>query len=209
MAADHTIPAAPRLFRVPAPLFTTRNATASTEALAQSKTSSTRDSIHKSRQFPPLSQGPAQPNQGGLGVAPLDANAFLGKEFLKKFSNGLEGFGRPNDAKAPPLGGKGFKNASKPITTPDPASAHQDPMISSLPKPHQYLSASIPTNDSEPVHFEFKKPTPTRSIYTRSSTPARDVDLQDPESHAPVDYSVFQSLMVSQSKKDRLLKEKV
>jgi hypothetical protein len=159
----------------------------------------TRDGSNKSRHFPPLGPGPTQPNQARTGVAPLDAKAFFGKDFLNKFSNGLEGFGRPNDAKAPQIGAKAFKKPS----------AQQDSMISSIPKPRQYISTPIPTNDFEPVHFEFKKPAPTRSVYTRSSTPARDVDLQDPDSHAPVDYSVFQSLMVAQSKKDKLLKDKV
>lgn len=167
----------------------------------------TREDVHKSR--PETQQLPQAP----AGIPPIDGKALFSKGFLKKFSNGLEGFRHSVDTKAPrqeslplsprqSLGGKPLKQSGKPFLP-------LDSFSTLVPKSRQYLSTSMPDGEGEPPQFEFTRPIASRRGQTPSSTPARDVYMQDPESHAPVDYAVFQSLMVAQSKKERLLKEKV
>ena len=70
--------------------------------------------------------------------------------------------------------------------------------------------ANFPANGTEKSQNLQYQRTPLRpqskTAFTRSSTPAQDTPEVDA---APVDYGGFHSLMVSQAKKDKLIREKV
>lgn len=189
------------------------------------------DGVNKACHVQPHAPDIARSLAAAAGVAPLDTKAFFGKGFFKKFSNGLEGFARPPDASparqespvtasvahGSPLSVFKHSNVTPSVLSSASVPANQNQKNQQLhhahafvhPKPRHFVPSLPSGNEKELSYLEFKRPLAIRSAYTPSSTPAHDVDPQDLDSHAPVDYAVFQSLMVAQSKKDKLLKAKV